>query len=886
MLDNDTATLSVSSPTIAEKAGFAQFTVSLSNLSSQSTTVSLALASGSADSGDYGPTLQVSTDGGLTWTTTSTVVIPANQASILVRTPVINDALDEANETFTLTATRTAGTPVTNPGGAATGTGTIIDDDTTPAIDLDANDNSGAAGANYQTTYTENGTAVSVADSDVSVADADGDNMIGATIRLTNAQAGDLLSVGALPSGIAALVDASVPGQITVGLSGLASQADYQAAIRAIVFSSDSDAPATIDRIVTVSVTDGTNTSNTASTTIAVVAVNDPPVATADSSSTNEDVPLSIAVSTLLANDSDLDGGTLSLTSVQGAVNGSVSLVGSNVIFTPAAHYSGPASFTYTLSDGQGGSATGTVNVNVEAVADAPAVTIDAVAPLLVFDNSWETNLNVDTTSTINNVTSFEGWTRVDTPQVLAGGSNAFEIWSTGDTQQRQNGGNNSVVASAGNGEDWLEFNDSDNNGALVQTIGISREVATQAGMVYELSFDYAGRPGFGTDFTRIGVYLDGVLLQQYAGTSPQTFIDWQNLNIHFAGDGGTHTLLIRTDATQFNSNGRGAFIDDVRLSATQGVIAGNSGSFTAIMLAEYIAAALVDADGSESLTLALSGLPAGATVVTATNPGGYTASGGEITLSGSELASAELRLSSGFTGHLSLGVTATATEASNGSTAVSTGTLDLDVKSLFTATSLEGDGLNNIIGTAAGNGLNGTTAADFLAGLSGNDTLAGGAGNDMLDGGAGDDTLDGGAGDDTLYGGIGNDTLTGGAGADVFTWTLSERGSPGVPAQDTVTDFGNAQAGEALNLADLLVGEWHNGSDPGNLSDYLHFEQSGSDTVIQINSTGGFAGGYNAGIVDQRITLANVDLTNAGALSSDQQIIQDLLSRGKLVTD
>jgi surface adhesion protein len=119
-----------------------------------------------------------------------------------------------------------------------------------------------------------------------------------------------------------------------------------------------------------------------------------------------------------------------------------------------------------------------------------------------------------------------------------------------------------------------------------------------------------------------------------------------------------------------------------------------------------------------------------------------------------------------------------------------------------------------------------------------------------------------------------------------VFVWTLSDRGTPGTPAQDTVTDFSNTQAGEALNLADLLVGEWHNGSDPGNLANYLHFERSGSDTVIQINSSGGFSGGYNAGVVDQRITLSNVDLTNAGALSNDQQIIQDLLSRGKLITD
>ena len=53
------------------------------------------------------------------------------------------------------------------------------------------------------------------------------------------------------------------------------------------------------------------------------------------------------------------------MTSVQAATNGSVSLNAGNVIFTPAANYNGPASFTYTISDGAGGTDTATVTVNV-----------------------------------------------------------------------------------------------------------------------------------------------------------------------------------------------------------------------------------------------------------------------------------------------------------------------------------------------------------------------------------------------------------------------------------------------------------------------------------------------------------------------------------------
>ena len=67
------------------------------------------------------------------------------------------------------------------------------------------------------------------------------------------------------------------------------------------------------------------------------------------------------------------------MTSVQAPTNGSVSLAGGNVTFTPTAGYSGPASFTYTVSDGHGGSDTATVNVTVN-----PAVIPPNDAPVAV----------------------------------------------------------------------------------------------------------------------------------------------------------------------------------------------------------------------------------------------------------------------------------------------------------------------------------------------------------------------------------------------------------------------------------------------------------------------------------------------------------------------
>lgn len=87
------------------------------------------------------------------------------------------------------------------------------------------------------------------------------------------------------------------------------------------------------------------------------------PVATIDAFLGNEDVPLFLAVSALLANDTDANGDTLTVTSVQAPVNGTVSLLNGVITFTPLASYSGPASFTYTILDGKGGTDTATVNL-------------------------------------------------------------------------------------------------------------------------------------------------------------------------------------------------------------------------------------------------------------------------------------------------------------------------------------------------------------------------------------------------------------------------------------------------------------------------------------------------------------------------------------------
>ena len=340
-------------------------------------------------------------------------------------------------------------------------------------------------------------------------------------------------------------------------------------------------------------------------------------------------------------------------------------------------------SFNYQAVDNAGGSsASATMSVDITPVADTPTLTVKTGSSATLWVTSWESVANNSNTSEGVSGSVLENWTLVTTGDKLSGGTNVFEVWTAGDQQQRQDGSNNTVVLAPGNGRNALELNDASSN---MQTLGISRDIATVAGQVYELSLDYAGRPGFGTEFTSIAVYLGNTLLGTYGSTSPQGSFNWENLKLSFAGTGSTETLTIRLSPnnTGQDANGRGALIDDIRLSTTQGVVAGSGGisGKTAVSLSTYITGQLTDTDTSEVLSYKFSNLPAGATIVSNSTPGGYAVVNGAITVSASELASAKLVLPSGTLGTVGLDVAAVSTEP-NGSTAQTPGHLDVTIQS------------------------------------------------------------------------------------------------------------------------------------------------------------------------------------------------------------
>jgi VCBS repeat-containing protein len=114
------------------------------------------------------------------------------------------------------------------------------------------------------------------------------------------------------------------------------------------------------------------NCGSTATVAVTVNAVDDPPVAVNDTATVSEDSGANGI--DVLANDTDVDGGPVTIDGVTQGAHGSVIITGNGVAYTPNANYSGTDSFTYRLSGGS----TATVAVTVSAVDDAPVAVNDA----------------------------------------------------------------------------------------------------------------------------------------------------------------------------------------------------------------------------------------------------------------------------------------------------------------------------------------------------------------------------------------------------------------------------------------------------------------------------------------------------------------------------
>ena len=141
----------------------------------------------------------------------------------------------------------------------------------------------------------------------------------------------------------------------------------------------------------TYTISDGQGGTSTGNVNVTVTAVNDDPVANDDSATVNEDESVIVEV---LTNDSDIDGDTISVDSFTQGASGTVTDNGDGTLtYAPNADFNGSDSFTYTISDGQGGANTATVNVTVNPINDTP--TLDTIADITINEDATEQTLNL-----------------------------------------------------------------------------------------------------------------------------------------------------------------------------------------------------------------------------------------------------------------------------------------------------------------------------------------------------------------------------------------------------------------------------------------------------------------------------------------------------------
>jgi Ca2+-binding RTX toxin-like protein len=244
------------------------------------------------------------------------------------------------------------------------------------------------------------------------------------------------------------------------------------------------------------------------------------------------------------------------------------------------------------------------------------------------------------------------------------------------------------------------------------------------------------------------------------------------------------------------------------------------------------IASALTDGDGSETLAITISGVPAGATLSAGTDTGG-----GSWTLAPGDLAGLTITPAADSDQDFTLTVTSTSTEGANGDTAQTVGTIDVSVAS------------------GGNDSLNGGGGNDTLDGGSGNDTISGGDGNDVLDGGDGADILDGGAGDDQLY--YSTD----------WTW-------PGYNAVDAGNGPGKPGSGTTASL--LNKSSNHDLFDGGDGVDTLVGSDNSEALFLddQFSPQGGTARIANIEVIDMAGGDDVVDLTSYGKTYGDVTIL------------
>ena len=529
---------------------------------------------------------------------------------------------------------------------------------------------------------------------------------------------------------------------------------------------------------------DATLGAATADPAVVLAPVNGAPVTAADSVATKEDTAVTLD---LLANDSDPEGDPLAVTSVSQGANGSVAInPDGTVTYTPDADFSGSDTFSYSISDGNGGTATESVTVTVAPVNDAPLAAADSVA------------------------------TKEDTPVTLDLLANDKDpdgdpLAVTAVTQ----GANGSVAINPDgtvtytpdadfSGSDSFNYSLSDGNGGTAtETVTVTVAPVNDAPVAQDDSFKGQEDSPITGNVLANDSDVDGDPL---AVTSTGTLVTAMGAAVVMAGDGSfTYSPpadFNGTDSFSYTvSDGSGgtasATASLVVASVNDAPVATADSAGTTTDTAVVIAVLDNDSD-PESDPLTVSSVTQGANGGVAINPDGTVTYTPDPGYSGGD----------SFT-----------YSVSDGQGGTSTATVTVSV----------GDGVT-LKGTGGSDILTGTAGADVLDGIGGNDTLYGMAGNDSLLGRAGTDTLIGGAGADSLSGGAGDDTASYADSTAGVSVNLTLGTGTGGDAEGDVLDSIEDLVGSDFD--DFLRANGHNNELDGGLGNDILFGSAGADIL------------------------------------------------------
>ncbi|QXI12159.1 LapA family giant adhesin [Pseudomonas zeae] len=715
----DTTTVSITGSSSVTEGQTANYTVSLNHPAQTEVTLKIVYSGTAADGSDF--------------TGVYTVKIPAGASSAQFNVATIDDKITEGTENFVVKIDSATGGNFENLAVSSTNgsvSTSIIDNDAPPVLDLDANNSSGATGADYKVTFTENtpGAGVSIADTDISITDPDSTMLTGATVVLTNRQDGDALNLGNSVNGITINAN-STNGTVTLTLSGNATLADYMQAIKNISFTNSSENPSTVPRIITVTVTDGGNYSNTATTTVNVVAVNDAPVAAPSNVTGTEDTPLVLGWSTFGVTDVDSPASSLGIKITQLPGEGKLQYldgstwkdVANNQTFSkadidagklrflPDANESGVngyggtglgnnqadyAQIKFQPTDGQLLGNTGTVKIDITPVADAPTVS--------VADNS------VKSTGLIKEV-----WTGLSGLGTDGSGANSTTLKNVIDGAGTPNSsGNVTNVQSDG----------SVAAGTASKTSGL---IYLEAGKTYSFSgvADDSLLITIGGKSVASGTWGAGGAI---SGSFTPTTSGYYTLDIYHhnqSGPGSYDVNLSVNGSTPIDLSSAGVpiytgvqdlvnsgvTVSDLHGSNGEGYYDGyklNTGAEGTTVKLSAITTALTDTDGSETLSVKISGAPVGSVL---SDGAGHTftvtASSGDANVTGWNLGSLTVTPPPYYNGQFNLTVTSTSTEMVGGS-ASSTATIPVTVVPAV---------YNAIVATSGDDTFSGTDGNDIM---------------------------------------------------------------------------------------------------------------------------------------------------------------------------